>query len=229
MNSTPPLPLVAFPEHVQRERALVALFDDGQKKRFAWRAARLYGFGIFVSYALLICLASGAERGAVIQGLIHAALVALSLGVGAPAALGAARDLAEQTDRDALGALAAQRGFSERSWPRARLLAAAARITRLVALPALLLVLVAVLRGATPLWALATLPALLLYALALGLGLALLALFSAEISAHHARAVLLALVLVPRLLSELYPSLPNLFGLYSGLLARLLGAGARLT
>ena len=221
--------LAEFERSVRRERALVALFDHGQRRRFGWYVARCNAFVLFAGYAIAGLLSTAGDRAALSHTLLQRALVMLSWGVGAPAALAAARALAEHADRDALATLAVQRGCSKWSLLRARSLAVAVRIARLVALPAILLVAIALLRGAPLPWALAVLPAVIVYASALGLGLALLAYFSAELSVRHARATLLLLVLAPYLVSKAYSGVPSLLGLYSGLLSRLLDAGARLS
>lgn len=214
---------------LQRERALIALFDLGRQKSLGLRAARLYSFGVFAGYGVAISLSHAADRRAAMQGFIQAALVSLSWVVGALAALGAAQVLAQQAERDALSALAVQRGFSRAALGRARTLSAAVRIARLVTLPALLLVALSVARGSTLTWALAVAPAVIVYGSALGLGLALLAHFSAELSPRHPRAMLAALVLGPLLISQAYPAVPNVPRLFSGLLEQLLDVGARLT
>lgn len=211
---------------VQRERALIALFDLGRQKSYGLRAAKLYAIGVFVSYAIAISLTRGSERASTIHGFVRAALVSLSWVVGALAALGSAQALAQQSEREALSALALQRGFSEKALLRARTAAATVRVTRLVGVPAVLLVLVGVARGGTLRWALSVAPAVLVYASALGLALALLAHFSAELSPRHPRALLALLVLGPVLISLAYPAVPSLPGLFSGLLSRLLAAGA---
>ncbi|HYQ03148.1 MAG TPA: hypothetical protein VER96_30955 [Polyangiaceae bacterium] len=214
---------------VQRERALIALFDLDRQKSAALRMAKLYAFGVFVSYAIAIALTHGNSRTAAIHGFVKAALVSLSWVVGALAALGSAQALAQQSDRDALGALAIQRGFQPSALLRARTWAATVRVARLVGIPAVLLVVVGVARGAPLLWALAVAPAAIVYAAVLGLSLALLAQFSAELSPRHPRALLAALVLGPLLLSLAFPSLPSLPQLFSGLLAGLLSSGSVLS
>jgi hypothetical protein len=214
---------------LQRERALSALFDLGRQKSYGLRAAKLYAFGVFASYAVAISLTRGPARRAEIHGFVHAALVSLSWVVGALAALGSARALAEQPERDALSALSLQRGFPKSALLRARTGAATRQVARLVGVPALLLVLVGVARGSTLPWAVSVTPAVLVYAGALGLALALLAHFSAELSPRHPRALLCLLVLGPLLISLAFPAVPSLPGLFSGLLSRLLGAGARLS
>jgi hypothetical protein len=213
---------------VRRERALVALLDSGRQKSRDLRAARLYAFGVFASYALAILLSRGVDRQPLIQSYVRAALVALSWVVGALASLGSARVLAEHAELDGLTALALQRGFSESALLRARTLATAQRIARLIGVPALLLVLVGLACGATLPWAFAVAPAVLVYACALGLALSVLALLSAELAPRHPRAFLLALVLCPLLLSQAYSAIPSLPGLFSLLLSRLLAAGAAL-
>ncbi len=214
---------------MQRERALVALFDLGRQKTYGLRAARLYAFGVFVSYAIAIALAKGTEQGQAIHGFVKAALIALSWVVGALATLGATQALAQHTERDALAALAIQRGYVASALLRARTLAAAQRIARLVGVPALLLVVVGLLRGATLPWACAVAPTVLVYACTLGLTLAVLAQFAAELAPAHSRALLLALVLGPLLISQVFPSIPSFPQLFSALLTRLLAAGAALT
>lgn len=218
--------LAGFRLRMQRERALIALFDLGRQKSAALRMAKLYAFGVFASYAIAIALTRGTTRAATIHGFVKAALVSLSWVVGALAALGSAQALAQQTERDALGALAIQRGFQPAALLRARTWAAALRVARLVGLPALLLVAVGLARGATLRWGLLVAPAVLVYAGALGVSLALLAHFSAELSPRHPRALLATLVLAPLLLSLAYPSIPSFPRLFSGLLTRLLAAGA---
>ena len=214
---------------LQRERALIALFDLGRQKSYGLRAAKLYAFGVFASYAVAISLTRGPARPAEIHGFVHAALVSLSWVVGALAALGSARALAEQPERDALSALSLQRGFPKSALLRARTGAATGQVARLVGVPALLLVLVGVARGSTLPWAVSVTPAVLVYAGALGLALALLAQFSAQLSPRHPRALLCLLVLGPLLVSLAYPAVPSLPGLFSGLLSRLLVAGAQLS
>jgi hypothetical protein len=230
--ATPGLKRTFFAEQwrrVQRERAVVALFELGRQKTRGLRAARVYAFGVFLGYAIAIALARGVQQRSLIHGYVQAALASLSWVVGALAALGAAQALAQQADRGALAALAMQRGFGRASLLRARTWAAAFCITRLVAVPALLLVLVGVARGASLEWALGVAPAIVVYAGALGVGLALLAHLSAELAPRHPRAMLFVLVLGPFLLSQAFPALPNVPELTSALLTRLLASGTRLS
>lgn len=222
-------PLAECWRAVQRERALIALFDPGRQKSYGLRAARLYAFGVFVSYACAIALTKGADRARVIHGFVAAALVALSWVVGALATLGAAQALSRQAERDSLAMLARQRGHSAAAVRRARTLAAAERIARLVGLPALLLVVVGVVRGASFSWAYALAPAVFVYACTLGLVLAVLAQLAAELAPAHARALLLALVLGPLLIAQVFPGVPSIPQLFSWLMARLLQPGAGLT
>ena len=155
--------------------------------------------------------------------------MSLSWVVGGLSALGSAQALAQQGERDALAALAIQRGFQPSALLRARTWAATVQVTRTVCIPALLLILVGVARGGTLRWALTVAPAVVVYAGALGLALALLAHFSAELSPRHPRALLAVLVAGPLLLSLAYPSISSLPRLFSALLERLFAAGAALT
>ena len=214
---------------VARERALIACFELGQQKTFRLRAAKLYAFGVFVTYAIAISVTRASGRSAAIQGCLHSALIALSWAVGALAALGTAQGLTNQPERDGLGALALQRGFDARAILRARTLAGALRVARLIGIPALLLVGVAVARGQALVWALATAPAVIVYAAGLGLCLAALAHFSSQLAPRHPRALLAALVLGPALISQVYSAVPSVPGLFAGWLDLLLGAGAAYT
>jgi hypothetical protein len=229
--TAPTSPMSAFWLRLQRERALIALFDLGRQreKSVGLRLAKLYAVGVFIGYAVAISFARGSGRRALIHGFVHSALVSLSWVVGALAALGSAQALARQSDRDALSALAMQRGFSAAALRRARTWAACARVARLVGIPGLLLVAVGVARGGSLPWALAVIPAVVVYASVLGLTLALLAQFSAELSPRHPRALLGILVLGPLLLSLAYPRIPNVPRLFAELLSRLLASGASLS
>ena len=124
---------------VRRERALIALFALGRQKSRDLRAARMYAFGVFATYALAIALTGGAARQPLIHSYVRAALVALSWVVGALASLGSAGVQAELAEHDGRSALALQRGFSESALVRARTVATAQRIALLIGLPALLL------------------------------------------------------------------------------------------
>lgn len=221
-------PWAELQRRVARERALIALFDSGHKQGLSRWVTRWYAFVVFISYAVAILLARGSDRTVQIQGFVHGALVALSCVVGALAALAAARALARPSSpaQDALGMLALARGYSQTALLRARTLSVALRIARLVGFPALLLVGVGLARGATLLWALAVAPAVLVFASALGLGLALLALFSARLSPHRPRAMLACLVLAPLLLAHAFPGFPSPIGGLSWLLTQLLDSGA---
>jgi len=212
-----------------RERALIALFDLGRQKGYGLLAAKLYAFGVFTSYAIAIALTGGPDRTATIHGLLRAAVISLSWAVGVLAALGSAQALAAPGERDALSTLAMQRGFPRSALRRARTWAATGRVARLLGVPALLLVVVGLMRGARAAWALAVTPALLVYAGVLGLALALLAQFAAELSPRHPRAMLLALGLGPFLVSLAFPAIPSLPQLFGALLTRLLDPGAALS
>ncbi|MES1175742.1 MAG: hypothetical protein ABUL62_15580 [Myxococcales bacterium] len=214
-----------------RERALIALFDLGRRKAFLLRAARLYAIGVFIGYSVAILLARGGDRRALIHGFVHAALGSLSWAVGSLAALGAAQSLAAPASpsTDPLTALAVGRGYSTSALLRARTLSTAVRVARWVGLPGVLLVVVGLGRGATLLWALAVAPAVIVYASALGLTVALLALFAAQLSPRRPRWVLIALVLVPHLVAQSFHGFPSPVALLSSLLDHLLDSGARLT
>jgi len=213
-----------------RERALLALFNHGRKRGFLLRAARLYAIGVFIGYALAILLTRGMDRRSLIHGFVHAALGALSWAVASLAALGSARALAEPPSAasDPLVALAVGRGFPLNGLRRARALGSAVLVARWVGVPSLVLVIVGVARGARLLWAVAVAPAVIVYASVLGLTVALLALFSAQLAPSRPRWMLLALVMGPYLIAQAFPGFPSPVTLLSSLLDHLLDNGARL-
>ncbi len=218
-----------FAHWLARERALVALFDLGRRKGFALRAAQLYAFGVLVSYAIAMLLVSGEHRQGELAGLLYAALVSLSWVVGALAAFGTVRNLARSTDRAGLAALARTHGFSEREMLLARIVAAALRIARLIAIPALLLLLLALALGQSTSFVLSRIPAILAYAALLGVCLASLVELSEHVAPKHARALLTALVLAPLLLAQAYAWVPSLPSLFASLLDRWFDVGSSLT
>jgi len=222
-------PWRAFALRLARERALVALFDLGRRKGFALRAAQLYAFGVFICYAILIWLADGEHQRSELSSLMYAALVSLSWVVGALAASGTVRNLARSPDRAGLVALALTRGFSHRDVTRARSIATALRVTRLVAIPALLLLALTLVRGQTPGFVVSRAPAVVLYATLLGICLAVLTELSAALAPRHARALLAVFVLGPLVLAQAYVWMPNLPAAFASLLDRMFAGGGGFT
>lgn len=218
-----------FALRLARERALVAVFDLGRRKGFALRAAQLYAFGVFVSYAIAMLLVNGEHRHGELASLLYAALVSLSWVVGTLAAFGTAKNLSRSTDRAGLTALARSRGFSEREILGASVIAAALRIMRLIATPALLLLTLALVRGQAASFTLSRAPAIIAYATLLGLCLAILAELSEKLSPRHARSLLISFLFGPLLLAQAFPWIPSLPGLFGGLLARWFETGGGLT
>ena len=175
----------------------------------------------------MILLARGTERGVLMHRFVSSSLGYLSWVVGALATLGAARALALSTNREALEALALQRGVAANAFARAHVLAAALRIARLIALPVLLLIGIAAARGANLTWAASTALFSLAYAAVLGLCLAVLALFAAQLSPRWPRSFLAALVLVPLFAAQAIPNVPSVPGLFGQLLRQLLASSER--
>ena len=217
-----------FAHWLARERALIALFDLGRRKGFALRAAQLYAFGVFVTYAIAVWLARGERPRTVPASLLYAALVSLSWVVGALGAFGTARNLARSADGAGLVALARARGFSQREVIGARVIAAGTRVARLIAIPALLLLALtfAFAGGQAAGFVLSRAVGIVVYAELLGLSLVILAEISREIAPHHTRALLAVLVLGPLLFAQTYTWVPSLPGAFASLLDRLFdGAG----
>jgi hypothetical protein len=197
-------------------RALVRLCSKSQRELWGLRLGRIYGFGIGVSYALVLFVGSGSM--ATVAQLWGRALATASwvAGIGA---LSLARDLSARDAARGLSGLSRLHGYSELELERARTLAGALRLSSTVAVPGLLLSLAALVRvrtfqgvGVALLLALLTLP----YALLVGGSLAPLARVCSRLLPGRGRLLLLALVLGPWLLGSgldlNVPSLPAAFG-----------------
>jgi len=124
-------------------RALVRLSSQAQGQLWGLRLARLYGFGVGLSYALLAfvgppSLATSTKLWA--RCLATASWVA---GVGA---LSLATDLSARDASQGLTSLARLRGYGEPPLERARVLAGALRLSAAVLVPGLMLSVASVLR-----------------------------------------------------------------------------------
>jgi hypothetical protein len=210
-----------------RALSLVQACDGEQRRLFELKSARLYAFGVFVSYALLMLVVRGREQRLVLGNLTHDALVTLTYSVGTLSALGAARGFSRSQQWQPLRALAAQRGHAPAALAQARLLASAYRSTLLLGSPALALVLLAWACGTSAGFTVTTGTALVLYALLTGLLLAGLARLAAWLSPRHARAWLLLLGAGPLLIGLGFPWFPSLPGGLSWALERIAQLGAR--
>jgi hypothetical protein len=133
---------------LRRRLALVALAERRLRENYLGRAASFYGWGIAVSYALLIALAPDSA-----WLLLERALVTACASVGALAAGAALRDAWSLRDDDALGSLAGAAGFGGASVHAARAAGAVWRALKAGGVPALLLAVFALgasLAGARP-------------------------------------------------------------------------------
>jgi hypothetical protein len=213
---------------VQRELSLIRLCRAAQGKSYGIRAARLYAFGVAVSYAIAIGFAARSDGVRVSQGLILKALAVLSWIVGALVSLAAARDSTRDSGRD-VTALAHQRGFSGAELERARVLAAAWRSARLLILPALLLLGMALVRWhsfGTLAWALVLAAGVVLYAGSLALTLAVLTRLAVAVAPAHARLLVVLFVIAPLVLARTWPDVPNVPAIFAWLLGRVDQLGA---
>lgn len=205
---SPKIPLV--------NRSLVRLCQQAQRTLWGLRLGRLYGFGIGLSYAVLMFLGPPSPATATklwARALITASWVA---GVGA---LSLATELAARDATQGITGLARLRGFGEAELERARTVAGALRLTTTVATPGLMFALASLisfrtLHGTLVSLALAlfTLP----YAALVGGSLSLLARGCSSWLPGRGRLLLMVLVLGPWLLSSglqvPLPSLPGAFG-----------------
>jgi hypothetical protein len=214
-----------------RVAALIRLCEARLLELFGVRAARIYAFGVALSFAVLMLLAGSSDRRQALHGLFFDALSTLSWVVGGMVGLSAARDLRARDADDGISSLVRQRGHGERELEQARFLAATLRVARLVAVPGVVIALVAALRIRT----LASLPwcaylcaAPIVYALLLGAGVSLLARGSAMLLPSHGRALFALLAIVPELLRQSFSDMPSVPAFYGFVLRQLADWGARL-
>lgn len=205
-------------------RSLVRLCQQAQRTLWGLRLGRLYGFGIGLSYAVLVFL--GPASPATTTKLWARALATASwvAGVGA---LSLATELAARDATQGITGLARLRGFGEAELERARTAAGALRLTTTVATPGLMFALASLLcfrtlHGTLVSLALAVLT--LPYAALVGGSLSLLARACSGWLPGRGRLLLLLLALGPWLLASglqvPLPSLPGAFGWLLDHLAR---------
>ena len=210
------------PKALPVPRSLVRLCQQAQRTLWGLRLGRLYGFGIGLTYAVLMLVGPPTPLTATklwARALVTASWVA---GVGA---LSLATELAARDATQGITGLARLRGFGEAELERARTLAGALRLTTTVATPGLMFALASLisfrtLHGTLVSLALAlfTLP----YAALVGGSLSLLARGCSSWLPGRGRLLLLVLVLGPWLLgSGLQMPLPSLPGAFGWLLEQL--------
>jgi hypothetical protein len=127
-------------------RALVRLCRRAQGELWGLRLARLYGFGIGVSYALWAWLGPASFGGA---AKLWARCLATASWVAGVGALSLARDLAARDATQGLTSLVRLRGFGEAELERARTMAGAERLATSVLVPGLMLAVALLLRFRT--------------------------------------------------------------------------------
>lgn len=118
----------------RRPLALAALAERRLHEGYLGRAASFYGWGIAVSYALLIIVAPASAWALVARALVTGACI-----VGALAAAAAVRDALADPERDALAALARETGFGTTAVQAARAAGAVWRAVRALAAPSIAL------------------------------------------------------------------------------------------
>jgi hypothetical protein len=197
-------------------RTLVRFSARAQKGLWGLRLARLYGFGVGLSYAALALL--GPTSLATSAKLWARALTIASWAAGV-GALSLATDLAARDAAQGITALARLRGVSERELEQARVIAGARRLVMAVSVSGLLVVAAVLLRFRTLHGSVAALVLALItvaYAALVGGSLAILARACSRWLPGRGRLLLLALVLGPWLFGSGtgldVPSIPRAFG-----------------
>lgn len=189
---------------------------------FGARAARLYGIGIAVSFAILIGILPRPVSPSTLEDLLVSALKSASWAVAGFSALSAARDLVGRDREDGVLSLLAQRGFDPRTLELSRALGAAFLIATWIAVPAALLALLAWAKLGEPdhwPWVFAWIGFVVAYSVVLGIvagGLAR----AVSLVTERGRLALVGLVIAPELLRVVWPSVPSIPGLFSWALER---------
>lgn len=194
---------------------------------FGVRSARLYSIGIGLTFTILIALAPRPSTTWLIDRLVLQALLSASWVVAGLAALACARNLASKDREEGVLSLVEQRGHAAKSLEFSRALAAALLIAVRVGFPVLLVLSVGWFKAGD--WALfgwffGWSGFVVIYALALGLTLGVLARVAAHISPERGRIVLVLLIFLPELGRVLLPTLPTVPSVFGWALERARGS-----
>lgn len=210
-----------------RRNALLELFDNELRGRFAAQLAKVAVVFITLGYGIAIPFAARGPRDASDLVVVRA-LSWCSWLVAGLIAVAACRS-GTSDDESSLDALAKQHGWSEASIATARALAVVRRTARLVlpsgfVLAFLALGLSASLGAVLP--RISLILGVLVYVTLLAIGMALLVRASKALSPAHPRTALLALVIVPHVIRGMLPAMPSIPAFYQWLLVQLSGIGA---
>lgn len=190
------------------------------------RLARLYSFGILLSFGLLALLATDIES---FTRLTITALKSASLVVAGLSAWASAGDLANQDKHNGLATLVGVHGVGAQHLEQARTFGAAFRTITSIALPALGIIALGAIKLGSIAWAAALGVGALVYAAGLGSLLVLVARLCALLARARGKLLLLLVLLLPELGHALAPAAPSLSSVCSVALTRLQHLGERFT
>ena len=201
--------------------ALIAFADRRLRQRAGARFGLVYAAGLGLSYGALILLAAGAGGEQATRALILRELRTATWIVAGLISLSLAADWRRFDAEEGVPGFLRLRGVAAEDLEAARCFAAARRIAVLVAAPTLLCCALAAARvrsleSAGELTALAI--ASVLYAAVLGAGASALSLTARLLAPSSGRLFLVALVLLPHVARELWPSMPSVPAALSWLL-----------
>jgi hypothetical protein len=214
---------------LRRRQSLVALCAMRQRALAGMRVARFVGLAVALIGVVALLVVSGSPGRDVLHAIAAQGIGWLSWTAGALATLSAARDLASLDHRDGIAALALERGYSRRALARARTAASVRVITRILGLPALMLAVSAL--ALTSSLALVAPRVLFVvgicgYVAALGTVLGLLSRWSAAMSPTRGRVLLVAIMLLPELARQTWPSVPSIPAAFAWFLEQLTSIGS---
>ena len=197
----------------QRFLPLVRFFDECLKARLGAQLGKVAAWAVTLGYLVALPFGARAVTGDASDKVVISALSWLTWLVGSLLAVSAASSAA---DDGATRALAFTRGFSKGAIDRAQLFAVGRRAVRVMGIPATLLAVAALSLARSWHVALSRLLLVVLVRIARGLG------------PRRPRSALVALVVVPHLLRELFPRLPSVPALVGFVAGELASIGAHL-
>lgn len=206
----------------RRINALAAVYDRHVRRQFASLLVVFGSWSVALFHVGALLLLAQDERGTVLRSIAARALTNLSWVAGLGMALTAQHLITSQRADDPLAALGRMRGFTNQTLNGAVLAARVRLIARTMGLPALAVVLTAVLLARTT--------GSLLGSIAFGVGSALYVLLVAVVlgglshwcssrSTRRGRGLLLLIVLVPHFLRLAWPDVPSIPAAFQDVLA----------
>lgn len=209
-----------------RSADLVRLQLRRLAERPGMRAARVYSYGILLSFALIALVSRPGPAG--LTKLVSSALESASLMVAGLSAWACAADLSHEDRRDGYATLAGVHGVTGRALELWRSVGAILRTASAIATPAVGVIALGALTTGALGWALGLSLSALGYALVLASSLLGLARLTAFVAKEQGKLLLAVCVLTPELLRLAGAAVPSFSSVFAGLLRQLEAFGSAL-